>query len=133
MRQPHAAQHVRRFGELNIVVGDDLEAIAPGVAEVEERPRQHLTPASARLTDSLLVIHHQPEVATVIRRLTTTLLKREELVAKVDERHAFAFTAKLKIKDPGVERQRFLYIAHFQRDVIKTHGACSFNFGHKTL
>src|SRR5438552_722927 len=31
MRQPHAAQDVWRFGELDVVVADDLYAIAPGV------------------------------------------------------------------------------------------------------
>src|ERR1700679_3931211 len=42
VRQPHSAQHVRRFGKLDVVVADDLEAIAPGVAEVEERAGHHL-------------------------------------------------------------------------------------------
>jgi hypothetical protein len=36
VREAHPMQHVRRLGELDIVVSNDLEAIAPGIAEVEE-------------------------------------------------------------------------------------------------
>src|SRR5208282_1807029 len=36
IRQSHAAQHVRRLGELDVVVANDLDAVAPGIAEVEE-------------------------------------------------------------------------------------------------
>jgi hypothetical protein len=36
MRQPHAAQDVRRLSELDIVIADDLYAVAPGVEEIEK-------------------------------------------------------------------------------------------------
>src|SRR5712675_2804613 len=36
MRQPHAAQHVGCLGELDVVVADDLDAVAPWIQEIEE-------------------------------------------------------------------------------------------------
>jgi len=42
MRQSHAAQDVRRLGELDIVVADNLYAIAPRVEKVEKRAGQWL-------------------------------------------------------------------------------------------
>ena len=36
MRQAHAAQYVRRLGELDVVVADDLDAVAPRIEEVEK-------------------------------------------------------------------------------------------------
>ena len=49
MRQPHAAQHVRRLGELDIFVADDLDTVAPRVKEIEKLARQRRTPASANV------------------------------------------------------------------------------------
>src|SRR6266851_4037937 len=34
--QPHAAQDMRRLGELDVAIIDHLEAIAPGVEEIHE-------------------------------------------------------------------------------------------------
>src|SRR5271156_6656549 len=131
--QSHAAQNVRRLGELNIVVANDLDAVAPRVPEVEERSRQRLNACLGQCsTDGILVVNHKAKVAPVVWRLTASLLKREELVAKVDEGHMLAFAAKLEVKYPSVERQRFLDVAHFKRDVIETHDARSFGFRHKT-
>src|SRR6266508_2377439 len=42
MREPHSAQHVRRFGELDIVIADDLDSVAPGVEEIEKGNGQRL-------------------------------------------------------------------------------------------
>ncbi len=132
MRQPHAAQDVRRLGELYVVVADDLEAIAPRVAEVEERPRQHFDACfDQRSADGVLVVDHEPEMATIVRRLVASLLEREELVAQIDERHLLAFPAKPELEYPRVERQRFLYVAHLERNVIETDGARFFGFRHE--
>jgi hypothetical protein len=40
VHQAHATQHIRRFGELNIVVTDDLYSVAPGVPKIKERTIQ---------------------------------------------------------------------------------------------
>ena len=37
MIEPHAAQHVIGLGELDVGIADDLDQIAPRIAEVEER------------------------------------------------------------------------------------------------
>src|SRR5262245_54370466 len=50
MRQSHATQHVRRLGELNIVIADDLDAVAPWIPESRKsrkRPGNGLIPAAA--------------------------------------------------------------------------------------
>src|SRR5262245_31462463 len=112
MCQPHAAQHVWRLAELDVLVADNLDAIAPGIAEVEERPRQRLDARfDQRLMDCIFVVDHEPEVATVVWRLAMSPLKREELVAKVNKRHILAFPAKLEFEYSSVKRQRFLDIA----------------------
>jgi hypothetical protein len=36
MRQTHTTQYIGSLGVLNVVVADDLDAVAPGVAKVEE-------------------------------------------------------------------------------------------------
>ena len=124
MRKPHSSQHVRRLGELYIVVGNDLEAIAPGITEVEERSGQDINARfGQRPANRVLVIDYKPEMATVVWRLFAPFLKREELVAQINERHVPVPPAKLELKYPRVERQCFLDIAHFERNVIETHGA----------
>ena len=40
--QSHPAQHVRRFAELDVVVADDLDAVAPRVLEVEKSAGKNL-------------------------------------------------------------------------------------------
>src|SRR6516162_759678 len=134
MRKPHSSQHVRRLGELYIVVGNDLEAIAPGITEVEERSGQDINARfGQRPANRVLVIDYKPEMATVVWRLFAPFLKREELVAQINERHVPVPPAKLELEYPRVERQCFLDIAHFERNVIETHGARFLAFRHRTL
>jgi hypothetical protein len=134
MRKPHPSQHVRRLGELYIVVRNDLKAIAPRIAEVEERSGQDINARfGQRPANGVLVIDHKPEMATVVWRLFAAFLKREELVTQINERHILVFPAKLELEYPRVERQCFLDIAHFERNVIETHGARFLAFRHRTL
>ena len=134
MRQPYAAQHVRRLGELDTVVANDLDAIAPRVSEVEERSRQHLNACLGHCpAGRVLVVHNKTKVAPTVRRLAASLLKREELVTKVDEGHVLAFTAKLEFKNSFVERQSYLDVAHFKGNVVETPRARSSGFGHEIL
>jgi hypothetical protein len=60
-------------------------------------------------------------------------LKGKELVAQVDERHILVLPAKLELEYPPVERERFLDIAHLERNVIETYGARFLGFRHETL
>lgn len=69
----------------------------------------------------------------VIRRLGTSRLQRDELIAKIDEGHCLALAAQLKVEDTAIERQRFLDIADFQRYVIEADGAWLCGMNHLTL
>src|SRR6185437_1086135 len=40
VRQPEAAQDVRRLRELDVVVANDLHPVAPGIEEIQKPPRQ---------------------------------------------------------------------------------------------
>jgi hypothetical protein len=65
--QPYPAQNVWRLGKLNIVVVNDLDAIAPRVAEVEKRARQRLNACLGQCSaDGILVVNHKAEVAPVV-------------------------------------------------------------------
>src|SRR5690349_19680743 len=82
MGETHPAQHVRRLGELNVVVADDLYAVAPGVAEIEERARQRLDARRRqRAADRVLVVDHETEMTAIVGGLGAALLQREELIA----------------------------------------------------
>src|SRR5437763_12360948 len=99
MRQSHAAQHVRRLGELDIVVADDLYAVAPRIEKVEEPAGQRMDAGvGQRRADCFFVVDHKPKVATIVSRLCTALLKREELVAQIDECRSAAFAPKFEIE-----------------------------------
>ncbi len=46
----HATKYMRRFGELDVGILDDLDAVAPRVEEIEKRPRQQ--PGAGRFCES---------------------------------------------------------------------------------
>src|SRR5713226_3433150 len=99
MREPHAAQHIRRLGELNILVPDDLYAVAPGVAKVEKRSGERLDSRVAQcLASGLLVIDHKSKVTSIVGGLCTSLLECKELVPEVDEGHGVALASKFEIE-----------------------------------
>src|SRR5262245_1704716 len=124
MRQSHATQHVRRLAELNIVVADDLDAVAPWIPEIEKRAGQRFdTGSGQRLADRLLVIDHETEMAAVVGGLLPPLLQREELVAEIDEGRRLALAPKLEIEQAAVERQGRIDVTDLESDVIETDGA----------
>ena len=69
MGEAHAAQDVVGLGELDVAVADDLDAVAPGVAEIEERAGQELDAGGdQRLARRVLVVDDRV-VAAVVARL----------------------------------------------------------------
>ena len=73
-RQPHPAQHRRGLGELDVAVLDDLEVVAPRVANCRPRPRSRLD--AGRLQGRphrLAVVDDEPEVAAVVGPLAPAL------------------------------------------------------------
>ena len=103
MRQPHAAQHVRRLRELDVVVADDLHAVAPRVEEIEKLTGQGVhARVRQRLADRVLVIDHESKMTAVVGGLGAALLKREELIAQIDEGRGLASAAKLEVEQAAV-------------------------------
>src|ERR1700686_1432540 len=132
MRQSHAAQHVRRLGELDVVVADDFYAVAPRVEEVKKLARQRLDACvGQRLADCVLIVDRKSKMATVISGLRTTLLEREELVAQIDEGRSAAFAPKFKIEQSAVENQSLFDITDLEGYMIETNGARFSCFRHR--
>src|SRR5262249_23265234 len=121
MGEPHSAQHVRRFGELDIVVADDLDAIAPRIEEIEKWTGQRLEPRRReRAAHRVLVVDHESEMAAAVGRLRAAFLQREELIAQIDERRGLTLAAQLELEQTAVEGQRLLDVADLERDMIET-------------
>lgn len=117
--EAHAPQNLRRLRELNVSVLDDLDEVAPRVAEVEPAPAQDL---HAGLLEGaarrLLVVHHEAEVAMVVGRLRAAFAERDELVAHVQEGHARGAPAQLEVEDSSVEGKRLPEVTDLERHVV---------------
>src|SRR5438132_13587102 len=98
MSEAHAAKHVRCLRELDVVVADDFDPISPWVEKIEKRPGQRLDSRSRQcLPHALFVVDDEPKMPSVVGRLPTTFLKRNELIAKINERHRVAPATKRDI------------------------------------
>jgi hypothetical protein len=123
MGQSHTAQHVRRLGELNIVVADNLYAVAPRVEKVEKRAGQRLDPSVGQcLADCILVVDHKSKMAALVSGLSTALLQCEELVAQIDEGRSGALAPKFEVEQSTIERQSLFDITDLERYMIETNG-----------
>ena len=99
MREAHAAQHVCRLGELDVVVADDLDAVAPGIAEIQERPRKRIHACIEQLSaDGFLIVDNKAEVTSVVGALAAAFLERDELIAEIDESRALALASQREMK-----------------------------------
>src|SRR5215813_15085465 len=131
MGEPHPAQHARRLGELDVVVVDDLDSVAPGVAEIEEGAGQRLDARRRQRTAyRVLVVDHETKMTAVVGGLGAALLQREELIAQIDERRGLALAAQFELEQAAIERQRLLDIADLEGDMVETDGARFFCFRH---
>jgi hypothetical protein len=109
MRETHATQNVGRLGELNIVIADDLDAVAPRIAEVEEAAIYWGDASSQKSAPGrLFIIDNKTEMAAIIRGLRATLLKGDELVTQIDEGHTITLATKLELEETAVKGQRLL-------------------------
>ena len=94
MCQAHAAENMRRLGELDVIVADDLDAVASRVEKVQKAPWQDIDACSGQgRSNSLFVIDHQPEVPTIVAGLLTAFLKSKKLIAQIDEGSVLALAA----------------------------------------
>src|SRR5947209_3425853 len=100
MRQRHPAQNVGRLGELDILIADDLDAVAPGIAKVEKGPiQQGDTSCLEGFAGRLLVVDDKSKMAAVVRGLLAPLLQRDELIPQIDKGHGIALAAQLERKE----------------------------------
>src|SRR6476646_10560969 len=87
---PNAAQHIRRLGELDVVV--------------EKWAGQRLDPRiGQRLADGILVVDNKPKVTSFVSRLSSAFLPCEELVAQIDKGRSAGFAPKLEVEQLPVE------------------------------
>src|SRR3954453_979495 len=108
--------------ELDVAVANDLEAVAPRVAEVEALP----APAAEQLQALALdrgprgvdVVDDEPEVALLVGRLASPFGDGDELVAHVDERHAAHPPAQLEGEQAAVEVERGVEVTDLERHVV---------------
>ena len=81
MGEPHSAQHGGGFGELNVLVTNDLDAVPPRIEEIKKRPGKD---CYARLgkgrADGFLIVDSEAEMPTVVRALGTPFLERDKLI-----------------------------------------------------
>ena len=129
--QAHAAENMRRLRELDVVVADNLDAVAPRVEEVQKSPRQDLDPGfGQRRAHGFLVIDHEPKVTPVVTGLLAAFLKGKKLVAQIDEGGMLALAAQREFEEAPVESQSPLDVAHLERDVVQSDSAGFAGLGH---
>src|SRR6516165_4318074 len=134
MCKPHAAQHVRCLAELDVVVGDNLYAVTPGIEKIEKTARQSLNADFYQcLAHCFFVIDHKPEMATLVRRLRAPFLKGKELIAQVDEGGCSALATKLEIEHAAIESQRLFDITNLKGDMVEADSARFLSLGHGFL
>jgi hypothetical protein len=69
-------------------------------------------------------------MTSIVSRLGTTLLEREELVAQIDEGRRAALAAKFELEQSTVERQSLFDISDLERYVVETDRASFSCFSH---
>jgi hypothetical protein len=115
----HRVEDLGRFRKLDVRVLDDLDAVAPRVAEVEAAAREDLgTGLLERPSGRVLVVHDEPEVAVLVGFLAAAFGQGDELVAHVDERHAGNAAAELEVENTPVEGEGVVDVAHLEGDVV---------------
>src|SRR4026209_506951 len=122
MRQSHAAQDVWCLGELDVFITDNVDPVAPWVAEVKKRAGQGFDSRfSQRFADRILVVDHKSEMAPVVCRLGTTFLKRQELIAQIDKGGSSALAPQFKVEQSTIEGQSLADVTDFERYVVETN------------
>jgi hypothetical protein len=91
------------LGELNVVVPDDLNTVAPRIAEIENRPWEQIHDCMGqRSPNSFLVVDKEAEVTSIVRTLVIAFLERNELVAEIDKHYVLALASQLEVEEPTI-------------------------------
>src|SRR5919108_1103724 len=122
----HAAKHLWCLGELDFAVVDDLDVVAPRIQEVEGAASLDVDTGLLKgRADALLVIDDEPEVPSLVGRLRSAGLERDELVAHVDEGHRPSGPPpQLEFEEASVPRHRLVDVTDLERDVVDADEAC---------
>ena len=113
------------LGELDLAVVDDLDLVAPRVAEAQ--------PARGQVGDPLrgeggshrvAVVDDEAEVAVVVRAAGARRREREELVAASTNAIGSRAPAQLEAEQAPVEVQRRVDVADLEGDVVDAHQPC---------
>ena len=107
MLKTHTAQNIGRLRELNILIINNLDGIAPRIAEVKKRSFNLFDSGRLRsASSSFLIIDNETEMTAVVGGLLASLLQGYELVAKIDEGASFSFfAAELEFKETPIKGQ----------------------------
>src|SRR5260370_17328750 len=109
------------LGELDIRVLHDLHAVSPRVPELHPSSGQSVdTGFLEPLSDFLLIVHHQAEVAILVGRLSATFGDVNELVSQIDEGYLRTAPTQREFEQPAIEGQRFLYVPDLTAHVVDT-------------
>src|SRR5262245_61033520 len=126
----HATEDLRRLGELDLVVLNDLHTVAVGIEEVEPPARENLrSRRRQRLPHRLLVVDDEPKVAVRVRRSGAAAHERQELIAEVDEGGAGGAAAEAELEQAAVELEGAVEVLDLEGDVVDADRA----WGHSCL
>jgi len=89
---------MRRLRELDVVVVDDIDAVAPGVEKIQKPARQHLHAGRRQALRTASLSSTTNQNADHRRRLSAALLQGDELIAKIDEGGVLALAAQREFK-----------------------------------
>lgn len=123
-REAHAAENMLCFRELDILVGNDLEAIPPRIVEVESTGRNPLDITFVKPSlDDGRIINNKADVTVGITsgQGLFGFSEGEELIAHVEEERRLGLTAEIELEDRGIEVERSVEIADFERDMVDAH------------
>src|SRR5207245_3640450 len=119
----HPFEHVRCFSELDVIVGNHLDSVAPRVAKIEPPIQCLNSQLYQRSAYRLPVIYDKTEMALVVCFLGPAEAQLDELIAEIDKSIVVALAAMFKIKDRAVKFQRGFKITHFQNHMVDTQRA----------
>src|SRR5580765_6066894 len=97
-RYTHAFEDLGRLGELAIVVGHDLDAVAPGIENVHTVVDAFYAAPRHRLAHRFAIVDDQTEVALGVRRLRPAEGELDKLIAEIDKDIMIAFAAQLELE-----------------------------------
>src|SRR5579863_3293639 len=98
---------MRCLGELDVTVGDHLDAVTPGIEEIEERSLQQFAPRSLdEIADRAAVVDDEADMAGAVTVFGRDLGQVDELIAHVDESVGLVPAAQGEGEDPRVEGKR---------------------------